>query len=80
MQLRPQFRSSTSDRQRTQALEDEYANWRKESEAVAESYRSWGRAPRDERWMAYAAYEAALDREELAAGAYRLLVEQLEDG
>jgi len=84
MQLRTLFRSPARDRQRTQALEerstraleDEYASWRRENQAVAESYRGWTRAPRDERWLAYAAYLAALDREEHAAWAYRRLVEQ----
>jgi hypothetical protein len=78
MQLKALFRSHESGAQRAQALEDEYANWRKETEAVAESYRSWTRAPRDERWLAHAAYLAALDREEHAACAYRRLVEQLQ--
>jgi hypothetical protein len=65
--------------QRTQALEDEYANWQRENEAVSDSYQSWTRAPRDEHWLAYAAYLAALDREEHAAWAYRRLVEQAQD-
>ena len=55
-----------------------YETWREESGAVAESYRSWNFADRDERWLAYAAYVAALDREERAASAYRHLVEQVQ--
>jgi hypothetical protein len=78
MQLRTLFRNPASDMQRAQALEDQYANWRKETAAVAESYRSWTRAPRDEHWLAYASYLAALDREEHAAGAYQRLVEQVQ--
>ncbi len=62
-----------------QALEVEYANWRRKNEAVSESYQSWTRAPRDERWLAYAAYLAALDREEHAAWAYRRIVEQAQN-
>jgi hypothetical protein len=58
------------------AMEDGYATWREESGAVADSYRSWNCADRDERWLAYAAYIAALDREERAATAYRHLVQQ----
>jgi hypothetical protein len=58
------------------AMEDGYATWREESDAVADSYRSWNCADRDERWLAYAAYVAALDREESAATAYRHLVQQ----
>jgi hypothetical protein len=51
-------------------LETEYANWRRETEAVAKSYESWARASRDDRWLAYASYMAALDREEHAAASY----------
>lgn len=62
------------------ALTDGYATWREESAAVAESYRGWDRAEGDERWLAYAAYIAALDREERAACAYRRLVEEVQTG
>ena len=58
------------------AVDDGYVTWREESGAVAESYRSWNCADRDERWLAYAAYVAALDREERAATAYGHLVQQ----
>lgn len=58
------------------AVDDGYATWREESGAVAESYRSWNCADRGERSLAYAAYVAALDREERAATAYRHLVQQ----
>ena len=60
------------------ALMDEYVSWREESDAVSKSYSAWSRATRDERWLAYAAYVAALDREEHAAFAYRCLVEQVQ--
>jgi hypothetical protein len=62
----------------SEAVEDGYATWREESGAVAESYRSWNSADRNERWLAYAAYVAALDREERAATAYRHLVQQVQ--
>ncbi len=55
---------------------DGYVTWREESAAVTASYRSWDRAPRDERATAFAAYVAALDREEQAASAYRRLLER----
>jgi hypothetical protein len=58
------------------AVDDGYATWREESGGVAESYRNWNCADRDERSLAYAAYVAALDREERAATAYCDLVQQ----
>jgi hypothetical protein len=58
------------------AVDDGYATWREENGTVAESYRGWNSADRDERSLAYAAYVAALDREERAATAYRHLVQQ----
>jgi hypothetical protein len=79
MQLRALFRSPESDPP-VDTLEAEYANWRKETEAVAKSYESWGRASRDDRWLAYASYMAALDREERAAAAYGRLAGQAETG
>lgn len=58
------------------AVDDGYETWREESGGVAESYRSWNCADRHERSLAYAAYVAALDREERAAIAYRQIVQQ----
>jgi hypothetical protein len=78
MQLRTFFRTPASDGEDAPALEEQYATWRREAEAVAESYRSWTRAPRDGRWLAYATYMAMLDREERAACLYRRLVEQVQ--
>jgi hypothetical protein len=52
-----------------------HAHWRETSDGVAEAYRSWAAAPRSERWLAHAAYLAALEREEHAARAYQELVE-----
>lgn len=76
MQLRTIFRTATSEEELTDAVEIGYARWRHETKAVAKSYRSWVAAPRGERFLAYAAYEAALEREERAAGEYRRVVEQ----
>ena len=76
MQPRTFFRPPASDGQYVPALEKQYANWRREARAVAESYRCWNCAPPDQRWLAYATYLAMLDREERAAYAYRLLVER----
>jgi hypothetical protein len=78
MELRPLFRSRGTELKQYQALEDEYANWRKEAEAVTVSYRTWIRAPRTIRRMAYETYLATLDREERAAGAYRRLIDEFD--
>ncbi len=74
MQLRTLFGGTAVDVQHTRSSEDHYVRWRRETDAVAESYRLWNSAPRGERWLAYAAYLAALDREEGAARAYRRAV------
>jgi hypothetical protein len=47
-----------------------YVRWREECQAVWLTYQSWADADRSERGLAYAAYLAALDREERAARAY----------
>jgi hypothetical protein len=70
--------AATRESELTDALIDSYVKWREQSGAVAESYRSWDRAPRDERAVAYATYVLALDREEHAARAYRSLVEAMQ--
>jgi hypothetical protein len=60
------------------AMMDRYVGWREECAAVEKTYRDWLGARREDRTAAFAAYSAALDREEYAAGAYRLLVEDAE--
>jgi hypothetical protein len=72
-------RSSTCAATRTQLIDavmGGYVTWREESVAVEASYQYWSRAPRDARASAFAAYVAALDREERAAHAYGRLIEQ----
>jgi hypothetical protein len=53
-----------------------YATWREASDVVSEAYRGWVAAPGSWRRFAYAAYMAALEREEQAALAYQQTVEQ----
>jgi hypothetical protein len=54
-----------------------YLDWLAESEAVKAAYAVWsGSAPTDGA-VPFAAYGAALDREECAAAAYRSLIDQL---
>jgi hypothetical protein len=78
MKPKKSSRGAANCSQHRDALADGYATWEKESGAVAESYRSWNCAERADRSLAYAAYLAALDREERAASAYRDLVEQVQ--
>lgn len=50
---------------------DAYLAWREECVAVRTAYLAWRRARSAEAALAFDAYEAALDREEAAAAAYR---------
>ena len=52
------------------ALVDEYVRWREECIRVHRAYDVWAIAPAHERWLAHAAYGAALDREGEAAASY----------
>jgi hypothetical protein len=56
---------------------DGYVSWREECAAVATAYENWSRSARQDRGLAYAAYTAALDREERAASTYRSLAERI---
>ena len=58
------------------ATMESYVNWRDESRAVAESYRTWSLAVGRERDAAFDRYVAALDREEHAACSYGRLVDR----
>jgi hypothetical protein len=66
-------------RQLVDELIDEYVAWREERTAVSGAYDLWRGSPRGERRLAFAAYVAALDREERAAALYRGLVERTGD-
>jgi hypothetical protein len=60
------------------AMMDRYVSWREECAAVEKAYRDWLGARNEDRTAAFAAYTAALDREECAAGEYRRLIEDAE--
>jgi len=51
-----------------------YVEWRLACIAVWAAYRDWMRATRADAVLAYAAYEASLDREDAAATAYAWLM------
>jgi hypothetical protein len=55
-----------------------YLDWLAESEAVNAAYGVWSRAARTDGPLPFAAYGAALDREERAATVYRAVVGQVE--
>jgi hypothetical protein len=49
---------------------DLYLDWREQAAAVEDAYESWAGAPAGEEGRCFAAYTAALDREEAAARSY----------
>jgi hypothetical protein len=57
---------------------DSYVDWREECEAVRDAYTSWLSAPPEEGELPFAAYGAALDREQSAAAVYRIALGRLE--
>jgi hypothetical protein len=56
---------------------DAYVSWREECRAVRNAYLAWRHARAAEAAVAFDAYEAALDREEVAAGVYAELVSRV---
>ena len=57
-----------------------YVGWREECYAVRVTYDRWRHADRDVEQFTWAAYVAALDREERAARAYRECADRLAPG
>ena len=64
------------DRRVGDALIDLYVEWREECSEVHLAYARWHRATRGDRAAAFAAYNAALDREERASDTYAALIRQ----
>jgi hypothetical protein len=68
---------------RKNALIDEamerYVEWREESAGVDDAYANWTNAPTEEPDLPFAAYSAALDREQSAATVYGRALERLRD-
>ena len=58
-------------------MTDAYVDWREERAAVWLAYDGWTSAPRADAAVAFAAYRAALDREERSAEVYGRLVMRL---
>lgn len=61
------------------ALIDSYVDWREECLALKTAYERWRLGPSSEQKLAFAAYEAALDREEQASVVYAGQVGRIED-
>jgi hypothetical protein len=74
----PQMASDGKDRSAMRAslrrLRDEiidlYLDWREEAAAVADAYALWADATADDKAARFAAFTAAIDREEVAARSY----------
>jgi hypothetical protein len=56
---------------------DRYVEWREECAAVYDAYAYWTNAPMEETDLPFAAYSAALDREQSAATVYGRALERL---
>lgn len=59
------------------ALIDRYVTWREENGALADAYEAWRRADSDDRGHAFVVYQAALDREAMAAADFRRAVDRV---
>jgi hypothetical protein len=60
------------------AVMDVYVDWREECIALRNAYEHWSSVRVAERELAFAAYRAALDREDRASAVYAALVKSLE--
>ena len=80
MRLRP---DRDAQLKRKNALIDQamerYVEWREECATVSDAYASWTNAPTEETDLPFAAYTAALDREQSAATVYGRALERLRD-
>ena len=69
--MAPKILSRRSQRHaRLDEAMERYVEWREECAAVEEAYTNWSSAPAGEAKLPYAAYGAALDREQSAAALY----------
>lgn len=76
------FQRRQADQWLQEQLVDEafarYLDWLAECEAVDAAYGAWSQAPRSSRALPFAAYGAALDREQRAASVYRSVIDRVE--
>jgi hypothetical protein len=59
-------------------LMEAYVSWREECAALVQAYERWASVPPTERDLAFAAYTAALDREQQATAVYSNRIERVE--
>lgn len=59
-------------------LMEVYVEWREECVSLYQAYERWTSSPVDERDLAFAAYSAALDREQQASAVYSDRIEVVE--
>jgi hypothetical protein len=76
MRLKP-LKRLRKRRDKVELAVDAYVAWREECVAVRSAYLAWRRARAAEAAIAFDAYEAALDREEVAAEAYAALMRRV---
>jgi hypothetical protein len=81
--MRPELfqRGRFGQSEREQLIDEAFArylDWLAECEAVNAAYWVWSRAPRTDGALPFAAYGAALDREERAATVYRSVIDRIE--
>jgi hypothetical protein len=62
----------------TDAMLSRYVHWREHAAAATDAYRQWCGAPAVEEGSRFAAYVAALDREEASAATYATAVADAE--
>lgn len=60
------------------AMMSRYVQWREHAAAATDAYSEWSAAPAGEKASRFAAYFAALDREEASAGSYAVAVADVE--
>ena len=58
---------------------DVYVDWREETAALEDAYVRWSTAVEPDRALAFAAFNAALDREEQASIVYRNELRRISD-
>jgi hypothetical protein len=69
MRIRPRQSNAVRDSV-VDAAVDLYVDWREESRTAAAAYEAWAEAQPADRALAFAAYVAALEQEELSARCY----------
>ena len=77
---RKQSLNPTPSRHLVDAIMDRYVAWREESVRVDTAYANWRGAPSGDRALLFAAYQAALDREERAATDYQRMIDRVAVG